>query len=115
MANSMNSNPARADRRRFLFTAGCVGTAVLAGVLPHVGSAQDLPHLTTADPTAQALGYTEDSTAVDESKYPTHKAGMACNNCNFFQGGAAAYGPCQLYAGKAVNAKGWCAGYAKKA
>ncbi len=42
-------------------------------------------------------------------------AGSACANCNFFQGGATAYGPCQLFPGKAVNAKGWCAGYAKKA
>jgi hypothetical protein len=83
--------------------------------MPRPGRAADLPHLTLDDPTAKALGYTEDSTKVDETKYPSHKAGMACANCNFYQGGAAAFAACTLYSGKAVNAQGWCAGYAKKA
>lgn len=116
MANASKSIGTDADRRRFLITAGSsVGAALLIGTLPRQALADDLPHLTTADATAQALGYNEDSSKVDEAKYSTHKAGMACENCNFFQGGSAAYGPCQLYPGKAVNAKGWCSGYAKKA
>jgi hypothetical protein len=116
MANTSKYSGADANRRRFLITAGgTVGVALLAGAVPRQSFADDLPHLTTADATAQALGYTEDSSKVDETKYSTHKAGMACDNCNFFQGGSAAYGPCQLYPGKAVNTKGWCSGYAKKA
>jgi len=103
-------NPAR---RTFL---GSTGLAIAGVLVARTGAGADAPHLTLDDPTAQALGYTENSAAVDETKYPTHKAGMQCNNCNFFQGEAsAAYAPCQLYSGKLVNAKGWCAGYAKKA
>ena len=50
------------------------------------------------------------------SKAPApHVAGQGCANCNFYQGAATGFGPCQLFPGKAVNAKGWCSGYAKKA
>ncbi len=107
-----NNNPTKPnlERRRFFrIAAGGVGTAVLASALPSLAFADDLPHLTPDDPTAKALNYTEDA-----SKAPApHQAGQNCANCNFFKGDAAAYGPCQLFAGKAVNAKGWCAGYAK--
>ena len=104
------------SRRRFFAGAGsALGAVALASILPRVARADDLPHLTSADPTAQALNYTEDSSKIDSAKSPTHVAGSACANCNFFQGGTAAYGPCQLFPGKAVNAKGWCSGYAKKA
>ena len=68
------------------------------------------------DATAQALHYNADATKVDKAVAPTWKAGEACNNCNFFQGGANdQWGPCQLFPGKAVHRAGWCAGYAKKA
>jgi hypothetical protein len=103
-------------RRRFFAGAGAaLGAVVFADMLPRVARADDLPHLTTSDPTAQALNYTEDASKVDKAKSPTFVAGSACASCNFFQGAAAAYGPCQLFPGKAVNAKGWCSGYAKKA
>jgi High potential iron-sulfur protein len=104
------------SRRQFLgLVGGALGAAALAGSFPNTARADDLPHLTLDDPTAQALGYTEDSSKVDAAKFPTHKPEQACASCNFFQGGTNAYGPCQLFAGKAVNAKGWCSGYAKKA
>lgn len=104
------------SRRRFFVGAGAaLGAAALASVLPRNALAADLPHLATTDPTAQALTYTEDASKVDKAKAAAYVAGSACANCNFFQGGTAAYGPCQLFPGKAVNAKGWCAGYAKKA
>lgn len=103
-------------RRRFFVGAGtAIGAAALAGVLPRRARAEDLPHLSPTDPTAQTLGYVEDATKADKAKFPTYAAGNACNNCNFFQGGTAAWGPCPLFPGKAVNAKGWCSAYAKKA
>lgn len=111
MARSTKSPTADAGRRRFFAIAGGLGAAVAAAALPGFASAEDLPHQTTDDPTAKALNYTEDATSAPAP----HQAGQACSNCNFFQGGAAAYGPCQIFPGKAVNAKGWCAGYAKKA
>ena len=111
MANKKKT-VANPDRRRFFAAAGgTFGAAVLASALPRLALADDLPHLTTDDPTAKALNYTEDASKAG----PPHQAGQTCANCNFFQGGTAAYGPCQLFPGKAVNIKGWCSGYAKKA
>jgi len=77
-------------------------------------SAAELPHLTDANPGAASLGYTEDSSAVDNRKFPKHQADQYCANCKFFQITGAEYAPCRLYPGNAVNANGWCAGYAIK-
>jgi hypothetical protein len=110
MANDpTTANP---SRRRFFGTAATsLGGFVVAGALPQLAFADDLPHQTLDDPTAKALNYTEDA-----SKAPApHVAGQDCANCNFYQGAASGFGPCQLFPGKSVNAKGWCAGYAKKA
>lgn len=110
---SQPANPT--SRRSFLKLAGTTGVAVVAcSVIARQARADDLPHLAENDPTAAALGYKEDATKVDAAKYPQHKPEQLCANCNFFQG-TGAYAPCQLFPGKAVNAKGWCAGYAKKA
>jgi hypothetical protein len=114
---SEKSDNTNASRRRFFAIAGsAIGAATLANVLPRSARAAELPHLTSADPTAQALHYNDDATKVDKSKAPTWKAGEFCHNCNFFQGGATdPWGPCQLFPGKSVHRDGWCAGYAKKA
>jgi hypothetical protein len=105
------------SRRRFFAVAGsAIGAAAVISVLPRQARAADLPHLEASDATAQALHYNDDATKVDKAVAPTWKAGEACNNCNFFQGGANdQWGPCQLFPGKAVHRAGWCAGYAKKA
>jgi hypothetical protein len=116
MKKTLHSDTKSNDRRQFLAGLSLSAVAgVVATLAPRLSLAADLPHLTLDDPTAKALGYTEDSASVDAAKFPMHQAGMACSNCNFFQGGSAAYGPCQIYSGKSVNAKGWCSGYAKKA
>jgi hypothetical protein len=98
-------------RRGFL---KLVGATVLTVPLARLARADDLPHVAESDPTATALGYKEDAGKVDAAKFPQHKAGNVCANCQFF-GGSGAYGPCQLFPGKAVNAKGWCSAYAAKA
>lgn len=102
------------SRRRFLkVAAGTAAAAAVAGILPRIARAQDLPHLSTSDPTAQALSYVEDAGKSDN---PKHKAGDDCSNCQFYQGKAGdAWGPCQLFPGKAVNAKGWCVSHQPKA
>ena len=116
MKKNHASNPIDDSRRRFFVGAGsALGAVALASALPRTARADDLPHLALSDPTATALNYTEDASKVDKAKAPTYVAGSACANCNFFQGATAAWGPCALFPGKAVNAKGWCAGYAKKA
>lgn len=109
------SNADPTSRRRFLkFASSVVGAGAVAGSLARVARADDLPHLAESDATATALGYKEDAGKVDAAKYAQHKAGQTCANCKFFQG-AGAYGPCQLFPGKSVNAKGWCSAYAAKA
>lgn len=105
-----------ASRRRFLgLIAATAGVGAAATLLPSLVSADTLPPLSPADPTAQALAYSEDAAKVDAAKSPTHKPGQACANCSFFGGDKAASGPCQLFPGKSVAAKGWCSGYNAKA
>jgi len=116
MKKNHDSKSIDSHRRRFFVGAGtALGAAALASALPRTARADDLPHLSPSDPTAAALNYTEDASKVDKAKAPTYVAGSACANCNFYQGAAAPWGACALFPGKAVNAKGWCAGYAKKA
>lgn len=93
-------------RRRFLKVAtGAMAAATVLSTLPRQARAQDLPHLSPSDPTASALKYVEDGTKAQGRKTPND----FCADCSFFQGKAgAAWGPCQLFPGKAVNAKGWC-------
>jgi len=100
------------SRRRFLkLAAGTAVAAALVSGLPRVARADDLPHVSESDPTAKALGYVEDASAT---KDPKHKAGDSCANCQFYSGGATGYGPCQLFPGKAVSAKGWCISHTAK-
>jgi len=107
------------SRRSFLALAGFTGAAVVAGVQPRLAAAQAgaaAPHLTEADPTAKALGYVEDASKVDKTKFPSFKPGAHCATCNFFQGKPAdAYAPCQIFPGKAVAGNGWCASHSPKA
>ncbi|OOG63481.1 High potential iron-sulfur protein [Rhodanobacter sp. B04] len=100
-----------ASRRQFLkMTVAMSATAALASFAGFAHAA-DLMHVTDSDPTAKALGYVEDASATKNSLY---KAGSTCANCQFYTGAAGGYGPCQLFPGKAVNAKGWCSSYTPK-
>jgi hypothetical protein len=106
------------SRRSFIALAGVTGAAVLVGVRPALTLAQGAasPHLAESDPTAKALGYVEDASKVDKTKFPAYKPGAHCATCNFFQGKEAdAYAPCQIFPGKSVNGKGWCASHSPKA
>jgi len=115
MSSSKTGRPDR-SRRDFLALAGVASAAVLAGVRPSVSAAADTPHVSESDPTAKALGYVEDASKVDKTKFPAFKPGAHCATCNFYQGKAAdAYAPCQIFPGKSVAAKGWCASHSPKA
>lgn len=101
------------SRRRFLkVAAGTTAAAVVMGGLPRFAIAADLPHVTDADPTAKALAYVEDAS---KSTNPKRKPGDDCANCQFYSGGASGYGPCALFPGKSVAAKGWCVSHSPKA
>jgi len=102
------------SRRRFLKLAAGAAAAAAAlavGSLPRLARAADAPHVAESDPTAKALGYVEDA---GTTKDPKHKAGDVCANCQFYSGASSGFGPCQLFPGKAVSAKGWCVSHTPK-
>lgn len=102
-------------RRQFLATVAA-GAAVLPLSRLVVGDAQaaDLPHVTMDDPTAKAVGYVEDAGKIDAKKETMFKAGSHCAVCALYSGAATGYGPCAIFPGKAVSAKGWCRSFTPK-
>jgi High potential iron-sulfur protein len=65
---------------------------------------------------AQALGYKHDATKVDKAKFPKFASGQTCANCSLYKAKATdAWGPCDIFGGREVNAKGWCSAWVKKA
>ncbi|MEM7610496.1 MAG: high-potential iron-sulfur protein [Pseudomonadota bacterium] len=77
------------------------------------GAAGGLPELEESDPVAQALGYKHDASEIDTAKYPGRgaEANEYCRNCALYVAGGGGWGACSIFAGKAVNAEGWCASY----
>jgi hypothetical protein len=110
MLYQSNQRPSRREMLRLIGGA----LAWFATAPFGASAAAELPHLSDANPSAASLGYTEDSSSVDSHKFPQHQIDQRCANCKFFQGTGAGYAPCQLYPGNAVNANGWCSGYAVK-
>jgi High potential iron-sulfur protein len=106
-----NSISRRDALKRFAMMCGA------ASALPAIAAqAADLPHLSPDDPTAKALGYHEDARTVDSKKFATYAAGQMCGTCQQLQGTAGQpYRPCNIFAGKAVNANGWCQVWVRKA
>lgn len=107
------------SRRRFLrwAAAGAAALPVAGSLLrPQLAIAGEAKHLDEADPAAKALGYTQDTTKVDETKFPNHDPAQDCGGCRYFQGKAGSeWGPCTLFTGKgSVHSKGWCAAYASR-
>ena len=100
-------------RRAFVRTIAAAGGAMLAA---SSAFAADPVKVQESDPQAQALGYRDDTTKVDAAKYPKHSPSQDCANCQLYQGKAGdASGPCPLFGGKQVMAKGWCSAWVKKA
>ena len=67
------------------------------------------------EPQAKSLGYVKDATKVDAKANPNFKPGQLCSNCLQATGkpGDAAV-PCNIFAQRLVNAKGWCKVYVKR-
>lgn len=99
-------------RRTFLAT---LPAATLAATVAHRASAQ-AAKLEESDSMAVSLGYKHDAAKVDAKKFTAYAAGRNCANCQLYQGkGTDAWGACAPVGGKLVNAKGWCAAWAKEA
>jgi hypothetical protein len=100
------------SRRRFIkLTVTGLAAAPLANAL-FSGSAEAVDMVSESDPAAAALKYKMDATKAADRK----DAKALCSNCNFYTGKPAdANGPCAVFGGKLVAAKGWCASWVKKA
>ena len=106
-----NENSVASRRRFFKITAIGLAAAPFANaMLSGVAHAADV--VKESDPTANALGYVVDAT---KSTKRTDKAAM-CSTCSLFSGKpGAADGPCTIFQGNLVQAKGWCTAWVKKA
>ncbi len=104
------------SRRTVVKSALAAGAFIPAlGFIDTAMAAAAMPALDPSEPTAKALGYVNDSAAVDAKVNPTHKPDQKCSNCAQFQGKAGdAHGGCNIFAGKSVAAAGWCKVWAKK-
>jgi hypothetical protein len=97
------------NRYRRSFMIGSIG---MGASLWLARASADTPHLSTADPAAKAVGYTENAAKVDKTKYPSFAAGQTCANCSLYQGKSSdAWGGCTLFADKLVAGPGWCSSY----
>jgi hypothetical protein len=100
------------NRRIFLMQVAAGGTVLATGA----AQAQGAPMVNEKDAQPMALGYAADTTKVDAKKFPKHAATQMCSNCTLYTGKAGdAGGPCGIFPGKQVAAKGWCSAYVKKA
>lgn len=103
-----------APSRRVFMLQVAAGSAALS--LARVAQAQGAPMVNETDAQAVALGYAADTNKVDQKKYPRHAASQACAGCQLYSGKPGdASGPCGIFPGKQVAAKGWCSAWVKKA
>ena len=108
----MNKHASQVSRSRFIkiSTIG-VAAAPFANAL-FSGTAQAIDAVSESEPTATALGYKADATKAGNRKDNT----AVCSNCTLYSGKpGASDGPCSVFGGKLVNAKGWCTAWVKKA
>ena len=108
----MTKHAADTNRRRFvkLTVTGLAATPFASAL--YSGSAEAVDTVSESDPTAAALKYKADATKATDRKDTT----ALCSNCNFYSGKAGdANGPCAVFGGKLVTAKGWCSSWVKKA
>ena len=57
---------------------------------------------------ARQLGYKQDASQVDASKWPLYERSHVCAKCQFFHGQAHEWGACDVFGGKLVHSQGWC-------
>ncbi|MCG5500585.1 high-potential iron-sulfur protein [Ectothiorhodospira lacustris] len=100
---TLNNN---VSRRRFLqFGAYGLVAVPLAGALGWATAAQAADKVDESSDTAQALGYRHDAAGVD---HPAFVEGSNCANCLLYTDTGGDWGPCAVFPGQQVAAKGWC-------
>ena len=97
------------NRRLFLKLSGGIvaGVALSAAFMRQAAAA--LPHLNAAtNATAKALHYTDNA----KQAVVQHPPMEHCMMCQHYKGHMGeAWGPCEIFPGYAVNARGWCSAY----
>src|SRR5262245_10158033 len=102
-------------QRRIILKIGAAGAAATIAAYAGMAAAQATPHRDEKDPQAQALGYRQDASKVDMEMFKTYKPGKTCANSQQYDGKPKEeWGGCTIFAGKQVNAKGWCSAYVVK-
>lgn len=108
----MHDEKPRLKRRRLL-RLGLMGLAALPAarlLAPVEARAADMPKLSLDNSQAKALSYHHDATRVDNA---ARQEDQICRNCQLYSGDPEAqWGQCGIFAGKVVNADGWCLSYA---
>ena len=92
-------------RRNLIFALGASVVAIPLSSLTGVAAAAEVPKLNPKTAPATALGY-------------THKASNAskiCGGCQFYTNASAEWGPCLIFPGTQVAAKGTCNSWVKRA
>ena len=92
------------------------GALIATSALPRFAHAAD--KVPEDDPTAVALGYMHDASAVDTAKW-TKRAGAQgatqfCDNCALYTDNGDGWGPCSIFQGRLVAGKGWCNAWVAK-
>jgi hypothetical protein len=103
--------------RRALVKGGLIAGALVPafGLIAESAAAADaLTPLDPNDAMAKSLSFVTDATKVNASANPTYKPGQKCGTCAQFQGGSAASGGCNIFAGHSVPSGGWCKVWAAK-
>jgi hypothetical protein len=102
-------------QRRIVLKSISVVTAVTAAGIP-ISAFAALQKVSESDPQAVSLGYKDDTTKVDQAKFSNHTKSQVCSGCQFFDQTkmSGQVGPCSIFGGKGVAAKGWCSAYMKK-
>ena len=95
------------SRRQLLgYTAAGFAALPALSLTKRLAIAAEVPKVDPSDPQAKALAY------VHQSPEPAQN----CANCQLYQGSAdSEWGPCVIFPGKEVAAKGWCSAWVKQA
>lgn len=96
-------------RRVFLITMAPAAALMGSASLAQPGKVDE------KEPQAVALGYVDDAPKAAAAKQPKYAAGQICGNCALYPAkGGETVGPCALFGGRNVAAKGWCTAWVKR-
>jgi len=117
----MGMNSRRAFLKNSLIATGML--AISRALFSATPPAAPLPprptkNLDLNDPVAKALGYVEDHTKADATKFPQLKTlegkKQTCKNCQLYNKPINGRGQCTIFANGLVPDNGWCVSWSKK-